>query len=183
MSIRIVTFLASISASSTNLGMRVGNDKRPASFSAFLTDLKRIQTPHRLLWDFGAEKIFTTPWSGCRVHWVKFESKVRAPAGPCRDSAGRLAITPEGYCRRKWKVLTAKSMAELLHPRSGTAWAGSLGEHKRRAFPSRLQSLWVTTSSLETKVLLLLQYQLSLTTDFLLYEYSMEFARTCYQRK
>ena len=35
----------------------------------------------------------------------------------------------------------AKSMAKLLGPRSGTACAGRTGEHKLRAFPSRLQLL------------------------------------------
>ena len=35
-----------------------------------------------------------------------------------------MAITPEGYSRRQSKVLTAKSMAELLGQRSCTAWAG-----------------------------------------------------------
>ena len=35
-----------------------------SSISAFLTDLKRIQNPNRLFWDFGADKTFTARWSG-----------------------------------------------------------------------------------------------------------------------
>ena len=87
---------------------------------------KRIKTPHRLFWDLRADKTFTTRWSGGRVQvWVQ----VRAPA--CH-----LAITPEGYSRRQSKDLTAKSIAELLGPRSGTAWAGRTAgarEHKKVA--------------------------------------------------
>ena len=52
-------------------------------------------------------------------------------------------------------------MAKLLGPRSGTASAGLTGEHKHRAFPSRLQSLRATTSSLEENMLPLLRYWLS----------------------
>ena len=50
----------------------------------------------------------------------KFESKFK----PLPTSAGHLAITPKGYSRRQSKDLTAKSMAKLVGPRSGTAWAG-----------------------------------------------------------
>ena len=40
-----------------------------------ITDLKRIQTPHSLFWDFGAYKTFTTRWSGGRVQvWVQVQS-------------------------------------------------------------------------------------------------------------
>ena len=66
---------------------------------------------------------------------LKFESKFE----PLPTSAGHLATTPEGYLRRQTKELTAKSMAKLLGPRSGTAWAGRTGEHKHRAFPSQRQ--------------------------------------------
>ena len=69
-----------------------------------------------------------------------------------------MEITPEGYSRRKSKVLTAKSMAELFGARSGTAWAGLTGEIKHRALPSGLQSLRAATSSLEENVLPLLRY-------------------------
>ena len=65
----------------------------------------------------------------------KFESKFE----PLPTSAGRLAITPEDYSRRQSKDLTAKSMAKLLGPRSGSACVGRTGEHKNRAFPSRRQ--------------------------------------------
>ena len=54
---------------------------------------------------------------------------------PQPTSAGRLEITPEDYSRRQSKDLTANSMAKLLGPRSGTAWAGRMGKHKHRAFP------------------------------------------------
>ena len=45
---------------------------------------------------------------------------------------GHLAITPKGSCRRQSKVLTAKSIAKLLEPRSGTAWAGRAGKHEHK---------------------------------------------------
>ena len=35
------------------------------------------------------------------------------------------------------KVLTAKSNAELLGQRSGTAWAGQTSEHKYREYPQK----------------------------------------------
>ena len=101
------------------------------SMSAFSTDLERFQTPqcpHRLFWDFGADKTFTTRWSGGRV-------QVQAPA-----------ITPEGYSKRLWKrlwkVLTAKSMAELLSQRSGTAWAGRTDQQNTGCFRSSLRSIF-----------------------------------------
>ena len=76
--------------------------------------LKRIQTPHKLFWDFRADKtfaLFATRWSGSRVQvWIQ----VQAPAG-------HLKITSEGYSRRQSQVLTAKSMAELFGQRSGKA--------------------------------------------------------------
>ena len=131
--------------------MRVDINWLLSSISAFLTELKRIQTPHSLFWEFGADKTLTTLWSGDRVQvWVK----VWAPAG-------HLAITPEGYSRRQSKVLTAKSMAKLLGQRSGTAWAGRTGEIKHRAFPSQRQSLRAATCSLEENLLPLLRYWLS----------------------
>ena len=83
-----------------------------------------------------------------------FESKFK----PLPTSAGHLAITPEGYSRRQSKDLTAISMAKLLGPRSGTAWAGLTGEHKHWAIQSRLQSLWAATGSLEENMLPLLLY-------------------------
>ena len=123
------------------------------SISAFLTDLKRFQTPHSLFWDFRANKSFPTSWSGGRLEvWVQ----VWAPAG-------HPEITPEGYSRRQSKVLTAKSIAKLLEQRSGTAWAGWPGEVKHREFLSQWQSLRDTaaTGLLEENMLPLLQYWLS----------------------
>ena len=66
----------------------------------------------------------------------KFESKFE----PLPTSPSHLAITPEGYSRRQSKDFTAISMAKLLGPHSGTAWAGRSGEHKHRAFPSSKSS-------------------------------------------
>ena len=56
-------------------------------------------------------------------------------------TASHLTITPEGYSRTISKILTAKSISELLGQRSGTAWSGRTGEHPHRAFLSRQQSL------------------------------------------
>ena len=54
-----------------------------ASILAFSTDLKRIQTPHRLFWDFGTDKTLTTRWSGdTALAEFKFKSKFN-PA--CHD--------------------------------------------------------------------------------------------------
>ena len=60
---------------------------------------------------------------------------------------------------REDNQVTAKSRAELLGQRSGTASAraGRTGEHKHRAFPSLWQSLWAVTGSLDEKVLPLLR--------------------------
>ena len=55
---------------------------------------KKIQSPHNLFRDFGAERNFPTLWSVGRA-------QVQVPAG-------HLSITPEGYWRRQSKVLTAK---------------------------------------------------------------------------
>ena len=91
--------------------VRVDINSPLSSIWAFSMDLKRIQTSPCLFWDFGADKTFTTCWSGGRVYvWVQ----VWAPAG-------HLAIIPEDYSRRQSKVLTAKSMAKVLGQRSGTA--------------------------------------------------------------
>ena len=101
--------------------MRVGIDSQLSSISALSTELKRILTPHRLCTDFGEDKTFISP-SRCDVAQAKVQIwvQVRAPAGP---GHGHLAImiTPEGYSRRQSKVLTAKSIVELLGLRSGTA--------------------------------------------------------------
>ena len=100
--------------------------KRPTTCLNFgTTDLKRIQTPQNLFRDFGADITFTTRWSADRVQvWVH----VRGPADP-------VANTPGGYSKRQSKllskVLTAKSMAELLRPRAGTA--GRVGRRRATA--------------------------------------------------
>ena len=95
-------------------------------------NLNSTTSPRRLFWDFGADQTCTTCWSGGRVHvWVQVQTL-----------ASHLAITPEGYSRRQSKVLTSKSIAELLGPRSGTAWVDWTGEHIHNGFPSRRESLW-----------------------------------------
>ena len=134
--------------------MRVDIDTQLSSISAFSMDLKRIQTPHSLFWDFGADKTSTRLQPVGQAAEFKFESKFE----PLPPAAVHLAINPKGYSRRQSKVLTAKSMAKLLGGRSGTAWAGWTGKHKHRAFPSRLQSLRAATCLLEENVLPLLKY-------------------------
>ena len=133
-----------------------------ASIFAFQnsTDLRRVQTPYSLFRDFGADKTYTTQWSGVNAAVdFKFESKFKAYFKP---HASHLAITPEGHSRRQLKVLTAKSIAELLEhclsAKSGTALAGWMGKHKHKVFPSQLQSLLAMTGSLEEKLSPLLQY-------------------------
>ena len=64
--------LASLPAeigSLTNLQNLYCNNNQLTSVLNFdiSTDLKRIQISHRLIWDFRADKTFTTHWSGCRV--------------------------------------------------------------------------------------------------------------------
>ena len=106
-----------------------------ASISASTTDLKRFQTPHDLFRNIGAENTSTTLWSDGRVQvWVH----IRAPAG-------HLAITAEGYSRiqKTIEVFDCKINSRALGPRvlgrrsgtaslSGTAWAGRTGKHKQR---------------------------------------------------
>ena len=99
--------------------------------------LKRIQTPQFIELHCGVSEQIKPLQPIGQAADFKFESKFE----PLLTSAGHLAITLEGYSRRQSKVLTAKSTAKLLGPRSGTAWAGRTGEHKHRAFPSRRQSL------------------------------------------
>ena len=100
--------------------MRVGIKSLLSSISAFYKEFKLHTVYWTLFWVFGADKTSTTHWSGGRVQaWVQ----VRAPAS-------HLAITPEGYSRRQLKVLTAKSIAKLLGPRSRTAWESWTGKHK-----------------------------------------------------
>ena len=41
--------------------IRIGIYSQLSSSSPFSKNLKTIQTPHRLFWDFGADKTFTNP--------------------------------------------------------------------------------------------------------------------------
>ena len=112
-----------------------------ASISASSEHLNRIQTPHSLLWDFGAEK--PSPLIGQKAE-SKFESKFE----PCQSFG---VVDPEGYSGRQLKILT-----QLLGQRCSKACAGWTSKHKHRAFPSRLQSQLAATGLLEEKVLPLL---------------------------
>ena len=127
--------------------MRVDIDSLLSSIWAFATDLKRIQTPQRFVSGFGADKTLTTLWSGCREFEIQFEPL----------PVVWLSL-PKAILEDNWKVLTAKSTAELLGQHSGTAWAGWTGKHKHRVFPCLLQSLQAVTASLQEKVLPLLLY-------------------------
>ena len=120
---RNTSYIVTLCYSKAVQWLRVDIVSAMSSISTVWKNLKRIQTPHSLFWDFRADKTFTIRRSGCRV-------QVWAPA--CH-----FEITPEGYSRRQSKVLTAKSMAKLWGPRSGRAWAGGTGERKHSAFLSR----------------------------------------------
>ena len=95
------------------------------------------QTPYSLFRDFGANKTLPTHWSGVSVQvWVQVLP---------------LQVTWQSflYSRRQSKVLTAKSMAELLLQRSCTARASKTqaGKYKQRVFPSLRQSYAVAARS------------------------------------
>ena len=51
-------------------------------------------------------------------------------SSPCRSSGNHF----QGYSRRQLKVLTAKSMADLVGQHSGRGWAGQRGKYKHRVF-------------------------------------------------
>ena len=74
------------------------------SISAFLTDLKRIQTPHSF---FGTSEQIKPLQPVGQAAEFKFESKFE-PLRSC--PAGHLAITPEGYSRRQSKVQWLSSL-------------------------------------------------------------------------
>ena len=116
-----------------------------------LTDLKRIQTPHSLLWGFGGDKTFTTCWSGGRVQvWVQ----VRAPAGPI--SKCHLEITPEGYSRRQSKVLTANQWPSSWgRAPAQLGWVGRASTKTGVSESAAGQSLRAATGLLEEKLLAL----------------------------
>ena len=109
-----IVCLSGVSWYGTVWWMRVGNYSQLPSISAFSTDLKRIETPHRLFRDLGAGKTFTTRWSG-GTQWQI--SSLSPRLSPCWSSGNHYRRLFE----RQSKVLTAKSMAELLGARSGTA--------------------------------------------------------------
>ena len=128
--------------------MRVDIVSAMSSISAFLTDLKRIQTPHSLFWGFGADKTFTTRWSGGTVQvWVQ----VQAPAGHLAIS---LKAVPEGNWRFRGQnqlpsswgsspaLLARVGLASTNTGRFRVGCSFRVGswteEHKHRAFPSWL---------------------------------------------
>ena len=119
----------------TSLGARIGNNSHLASNLCVFNRPKRIQTPYSLFRDFGANKTLPTHWSGVSVQvWVQVLP---------------LQVTWQSflYSRRQSKVLTAKSMAELLLQRSCTARASKTGKYKQRVFPSLRQSNAVAARS------------------------------------
>ena len=114
---------------------------------ASATDLKRIETPHSLCYDFGGYKTFTTCWSGCRVQvWVQ----VWAPAG-------HLAISP--------KAVPEGNRRFRGQNQQPSSWGSSPALLVRVGLAStnkgQWQSLWAATGSLEENMLKFLQYWLS----------------------
>ena len=79
--------------------------------------LKEFKTSTQFIQGFRADESFAAHWSGGKVLVCVQD---RAPSG-------HLAITPKGFSKRQSKVLTAKSMVELLGQRSGTAQFGRVG--------------------------------------------------------
>ena len=90
--------------------MRVGIDAQLSSISAFSTDLKTLEQIKPI--GQAAEFKFESKLEPLQVIWQSF---------------------PKAYLTRQSKVLTAKSIAELLGPRSNTAWAGRTGKHIQTA--------------------------------------------------
>ena len=128
--------------------MRIDTVSVLSSNSTFLTDLKRIQTPHTLFWDFGADKTFTTSWSGCRVQvWVHCQVWALKSSGK--------------HSRRLFQKTIESFDCKINGQCSCTAWALRTGKIKHRAFPSWLQSLLAATGLLKGNMLPLLQYWLS----------------------
>ena len=89
---------------------RVGINSPLFSIQEFSTDLKRIQSPHRLFQGFRADKPLQPIGQAAEF---KFESKFK-PLQIIWQSLPK--------SRRQFKALTAKSMAELLGQCSSTAW-------------------------------------------------------------
>ena len=111
------------------LEMRLGNHSQIASIQATSVDLRRIQTPHSLFRDFGADKTFTFRWSGCKV---QVSVQVQAPA---RHLAIRLfKTTANGFvCKVNGQALGTV----LLHSLGPSA--GLMAKHKNRVFPDKWQ--------------------------------------------
>ena len=104
---------------------------------SFFIGPKRIQIPHRLLWDLGADITFTAHWSGWKVQvWVQVLA-----------TACHLALTSEGYSRGQSKFLIAESMAWLLEQtpaQVGLYWLADC-KHEHRAIHIQLQLLLAST--------------------------------------
>ena len=157
------------------------------NFSMFSTDLKRIQTPHRLFWGFWAIKT-TTHWSGCRVQvWVKFKPLlVICQSLPMANPEDNWRF----WLQSPWLSSWGTSSVQLGQVRQDLT-----GEHKHRLFPSpsQLQSLQASTCSAwgkcATTRLVLTQYSMlckisaSDHNKWYLFscdmKFSMEFARIC----
>ena len=94
-------------------GMRVVKDSPLASISASSKHLKRVQTPHSLLWDFWAEKPSSLVG---QVAESKFESKLE----PCHLFG---LVNPEAYSGRQNENFVCK----INGPALGAALQQGLG--------------------------------------------------------
>ena len=132
--------------SKTVLGMSVRNLTSLGSDLASVTDLKRYQTPHGLCCDFWGKPLQLVG----EAAEFKFESKFE-PLPVIWQSLWRLfhKVIEGLECKIKGLALGAALQQ------------GRTGEHKLRAFPSRLQSLRASIGSLEENMLPLLRYWLS----------------------
>ena len=123
---------------------RVDIDLLLSLILAFSTDLKRIQTPHGLFWDFGADKTSTIHWSGGTrrgrlLAEFKFEYKFE-PLQVIWESLPK-AIPEDNrrfWLRNQWPSSWGRSPAQL-------ARVGRANTH--RDYPSRRQSPRAATGS------------------------------------
>ena len=119
--------------------------------SAFSTDLKRIQTPYTLFWDFGPDK----PLHQVYNPLVRMHSSSLSPSSllPVIWQSLTKAI-PEDNRKFDCKINGKALGTALLHSLGGLGG----GKHKHRVFPSLWQSLLDAASLLEENVLLLLPF-------------------------
>ena len=114
--------------------MSVGFNLPLSSISAFSADLKEI----KLHTDYSGISEQTKPLQPIgQAADFKFESKFKPGQVICQS-------LPKAILEDK--VLTSKSIAELLGQLSCSAWAGQMGKHKHRVYPSRQNLLLAVTS-------------------------------------